>query len=163
MERWKTNWQPWPKVEAHLMSERQGDTQIERTAVKVPSWMPFKQRHSHCHPHKPSVSASMTERDWENCREQGRASVMSSRKVREVKATTCIYLTVPDTMTVNSVITLLSGRQPVLPKLGCWQEKPVRHAFTQVTVMDTYFTCMIFTRTFDTITNSNEDIMKQMR
>lgn len=37
---------------------------------------------------------------------------MSSLKVKEVKATTFVQLTVPDTLTVNNVITSLSGRQP---------------------------------------------------
>lgn len=67
---WETNWQQQQNAEANLMSARQRDTQIERTAVKVTSQTPFKHRQSHCHPRKPSVSASMTERDWESKVEQ---------------------------------------------------------------------------------------------
>lgn len=67
---WETNWQQQQNAEANLMSTRQRDTQIERTAVKVTSQTPFKHRQSHCHPRKPSVSASMTERDWESKVEQ---------------------------------------------------------------------------------------------
>lgn len=56
------------------MSVRQRDTQIVKTAVKVTSQMSFKQRHSHCHTCEPSVSASMTERDWESEGEGARGS-----------------------------------------------------------------------------------------
>lgn len=51
------------KTNANVMSARQGGTEMERTAVKVASGMPFKQRRRLRQPLQPSVSASMTEPD----------------------------------------------------------------------------------------------------